>query len=290
MAGPLAVGTDLTRVTVMPLLGAIHGTTRNAKSPATARQLAGWPLLRGAERLAVLILLVFAGGCSDNAGSPFAPEDPRLAMAKASVAKAQELYSLALRADSAGQVYRPMLLRALIDDLQFGAPMQSVPIRVGPDNLAFTVITQDALLTSGGVPYSSAAMLMAWRGTNAEQILVVLAPYGSGVNPAVFNTIAFYLDGDDTPRIATSGTADFRLDQPGLACVYQLATPLVGPPGQCAEERQAITLNLTFFANGDTSGSPQQIQFSRTNLNGVRVTRNAEDFSARRALALLPSR
>ena len=236
------------------------------------------------NRLAALVLLVAAAGCRDRTLSPLEPEDPRLAMAKASVAKAQELYALALRADSAGQLYRPLLLRALVDGLQFGAPMQNVPIRVGPDNLTFTVITQDAVMTSAGAPASSAAMLMGWRGANAEQILVVLAPYGSGVDPAAFSTVAFHVDTDDTPRIATSGTADFRLDPPGLACVYQQVTPLVGPAGQCAEERQAVALNLTFHVNADSSTTPQVIQMSRTNLNGVRVTRRGEDYPTAAAL------
>lgn len=266
----------------MPLVRANTDSTTNANDRAQARR-GSTPRKSGTGRLAALFLLVVAAGCSDSTAPTLAPVDPRLAMAKAAVAKAQELYNLALRADSAGQVYRPVLLRALVDGLQFGAPMQNLPIRVGASNLSFNVITQDAVVTSAGVPASSAAILLAWRGTNADQILVVLAPYG-GASSGTFNTVAFFLDGDDTPRIATSGTADFKLDPPGTPCVYQQATPLVGPPGTCADERQAVTLNLTFYLNGDTTGTPQVIQLSKTNLTGVQVIRRSEDFSARRAL------
>jgi hypothetical protein len=257
-------------------------SARGALGRSPRRRTAGW--------VAALFLLAAAAGCGDRTLAFVEPEDPRLAVARASVARAQELYALALRADSAGQLYRPLLLRALVDGLQFGAPMQNIPIRIGSTNLTFTAIAQDAVMTSAGTPAAAAGMLLAWRGANAEQIVVIVNPYGAGVDPAAFNTIAFYLDSDDMPRMATGGTADFRLDPPGLVCVYQQATPLVGPPGECVEERVAAALNLTVHENGDLSTAPQSLQLSRTNLNGVRITRRAEDFAAVAALLRLRPR
>lgn len=245
---------------------------------------------RVARRVLGVLLLAAAWGCSDRSLALTAPEDPRVALAKASVAKAQELFTLALRADSAGQLYRPLLLRALVDGLQFGAPIQNIPIRIGPDNLTFNVIAQDAVMTSGGSVSSSGGMLLAWRGINADQILVILAPYGPGVDPAAFNTVAFYLEGDDTPRIATSGSATASFDPPGASCAYQATTPLLGPPGVCQDERMATALSLTLYPNGDTSAPAQTVQLSRTNVSGQRVTRRVEDFPALAMTRLLQSR
>lgn len=216
-------------------------------------------------------------GCDGPHRGVTGPDDLRLAMAQASIAEARAVYDSALVAEQRGERHRPMLLRAVVDALQFGAPMHDVTITIGGAQLPFRATAIESVV-SRTLGETSATFLLAWSA-DAQRLLVVATPDGIGL----FAPVAFYLNGTDTPLTAASGSAALvsavRVLEP---CAHEAATPLTGPPAtscQFADIRVDLDLML-----GPAGASQTAVSATGMMLTGVRVVRPEAGFAPLRAL------
>ena len=218
--------------------------------------------------------------CADVTTAPDArPHDPRFSMAEQARTAAVDLYNLADTAEARGDVYRPTLLRALVDALQFGSPMHTFDVTIDGQPVTFNATVMNAVVNLQQNGSAEAGMLLAWSGPNAERVLVVSLPHGDTVDGAM----ALYLDGDDQLRIASSGTASFSWSSNVLACVYDKTTALVSPSGDCVDGTASVAFALD-FPEGTT---PAAVSLPTSSLAGVQVTRSESDFGA--VAAMLPA-
>ena len=233
--------------------------------------------------------------CSDSPTTP--PVDPHLAMTQASRDEATRLYNLATSSNESANTYRPLLLKALVDGLQWGVEMkENVSFNINGTDVPLRAMAMDNIITN---PSSSGGFVMAWStDNNVNTIIVVSKPYGAGINQGDFNELGFYLtNGEDTPYIvksrggATPGSASFTMGNPGTTCTYETQTPLVGPAASsCNDENVTADFDLSFYPNGDTNqaGVPIYMTNGATLFVGVRVVRDATLFpTTSRVLRLL---
>lgn len=239
--------------------------------------------------LSLALCAASLAACSDAATAPPPSNtDPRFAMAQEARAAADTLYDLAVQGDSAGQTYRPMLLRALVDGLQWGSQIHDVTIALDGQATTFRATVMDAGVKLAEGDTIATGMLLAWSGDSAQRILVVTMPHDTATDQAM----ALYLDGGDALRVAGSGTSRFSWVPTTTSCYYDTQPLLTGPDGSCLDGDASFSFSLTF---GD-GGAPDTVQFSSAGaLRGVGVTRDAADFSRAGIypalpLGLLPSR
>ena len=249
--------------------------------------------MKAARLIGLTACLGALAACSD---SPTNPIDPHLAMTQASRTEATRLYNLATSNGESQNTYRPLLLKALVDGLQWGVEMrEDVTLDIGGEEVTLRAMAMDNVTTN---PNSSGGFMMAWStDQNVSTIIVVSKPYGAGA-PSGFNEIGFYLtNGGDTPYIAKSrggndpGSASFTMGVPGTGCTYERETPLLGPAASaCNDQDVDADFDLTFYPGGDTN-SQNAVQIFTQGVEpfvGVRVVRNATLFpSAARILRQL---
>ncbi|HEU4565540.1 MAG TPA: hypothetical protein VFS05_12850, partial [Gemmatimonadaceae bacterium] len=174
--------------------------------------------------LALALCTASLAACSDAATAPSPSNtDPRFALAAEARATADTLFDLAVLGDSLGQTYRPMLLRALVDGLQWGSQIHDVTVSLDGQATAFRATVMDAAVAISATETSAAdtiatGMLLAWSGDSAQQILVVTMPHDTATDQAM----ALYLDGGDELRIAGVGTSRFQWTPTATTCVYEL--------------------------------------------------------------------
>jgi hypothetical protein len=218
-----------------------------------------------------------AVGCTD-AGAPqitgTEPEqDAQFAMALEAVAEANRLYALAAAADSAGQYNRATLLWAAIDGLQFGAPMHDVTITVDGVPIVFRTILEDAVLTEKASLHSSARLLLAWSGENADRILVL---YDQALDAGP--DMMLYTDGGDALFLGFDATLAVTRSALGSSCVLDQQTPLTGPTAECLSATMSASASGTALLDGIAGAASRAISFSTGEVFGIQLTRALEDF------------
>jgi hypothetical protein len=230
------------------------------------------PLSPHLRRTAILAAMCALAGCSDSpltVPGTDSDDSALFAMAQESVAEANRLYQLADTALAAGQYNRAALLSAAIDGLQYGAPMHAITVTLDGVAEPFTAILLEDDLTENGAHLALARSLVAWSGSRADRLLIVYEQIdGPGFSAALF------LDGGDAMLIHSGNGMTITRSTLGAECVYELQTPLVGPPGDCRHTTMAATATVSATLGEES----RAIGVSTGDLAGVRVSRALEDF------------
>ena len=115
--------------------------------------------------------------CSDSLTASV--DEAHLAMTRASRDEATRLYNLA-NSQPSTNVYRPLLLKALVDGLQWGVEMGTISVNIGGSDVTLRAMAMDNIVTN---PSSSGGFVMAWStDQNVNTILIASKPYGAGIS------------------------------------------------------------------------------------------------------------
>ena len=226
--------------------------------------------------------------CNDLPTTTQPIDKVRLAMGEESLAEAVRLDSLADNAEAGGKEYRPLLLRAIIDALQFGVPMTTANVTINGDTARqMRVVQMNAIVVDTSLtPDDSTgfAFTFAWSGVTTgaankvDTVIVVGRPYDP--DTGIWGTTqAFFLDAtvDDTPWLLTSGSADFSLLAVLRVCPdeYDNETQLPAPEASACHDQSILgSFDVTVQPIG--SQSSKALFMDDLTTTGVRVVRTSK--------------
>lgn len=241
-------------------------------------------MYNASRALLVAGLLLSIAGCDAPTAPSRASDGLRLQMAEAAQLEAQALYDRAVAFESQGETYRPLVLKAIVDGLQFGVPMTTVTVAVNGTATDLRAIGMQASATHGNRTVTE-DFLFLWAPGGTGRLFVAYRTTGMDRSPGVL-----YTPGHDVPYMPPSGTTgqvfDFDVRSIGAACPYQSRTALSAPAASsCSDMALRYRLDLTAREQGRSSGAAVRfVADSWTDISGAKVTRATSSISPLRAL------